>query len=130
MSDERFGAIGEVDEKQLRLLVRDWRRGRADRNLFQAIQDAYVMVFALVLIGGHGDQFHHAGPAQRGGLLGRVLPGRAGPAALGRSRWFLAMALVAARMFGPVVARPPRVSGSWTATLTGAGCSQDASLPR
>jgi len=51
MSDERFGAIGEVDEKQLRLLVRDWRRGRADRNLLQAMQDAYVMVFALVLIG-------------------------------------------------------------------------------
>ena len=51
MSDERFGVIGEVDEKQLRLLVRDWRRGRADRNLFQAMQDAYVMVFALVLIG-------------------------------------------------------------------------------
>ena len=51
MSDERFGVIGEVDEKQLRLLVRDWRRGRADRSLFQAMQDAYVMVFALVLIG-------------------------------------------------------------------------------
>ena len=72
MSDERFGAIGEVDEKQLRLLVRDWRRGRADRNLLQAMQDAYVMVFALVLIGAM--------------VISSIM--QAGPAALGRSRWF------------------------------------------
>ena len=49
--DERFGEIGEADERQLKLLMKDWRSGRADRNLLQAFQDAYVMVFGVVLIG-------------------------------------------------------------------------------
>ena len=104
MSDERFGVIGEVDEKQLRLLVRDWRRGRADRNLFQAMQDAYVMVFALVLIGtmvissimqaqrSVADCAADSCRAARGLLPWVAVAG------------FLALALVAARLFGPVVA--------------------------
>ena len=104
MSDERFGAIGEVDEKQLRLLVRDWRRGRADRNLLQAMQDAYVMVFALVLIGAMvissimQAQHSVAGCSAESCLAARGLLPWAAVAG------FLAMALVAARMFGPVVA--------------------------
>ena len=103
MSD-RFGVIGQVDERQLRLLVRDWRRGRADRNLFQAIQDAYVAVFALVVIGAM--------------LISSILQAQRSVsscssesclAARGLLPWaavagFLALALVAARMFGPVVA--------------------------
>ncbi|GAA1392393.1 hypothetical protein GCM10009599_13290 [Luteococcus peritonei] len=40
-----------ADEKQLRLLMKDWRQGRATRNLRQALSDAYVMVFALVMVG-------------------------------------------------------------------------------
>ena len=38
----------EADEKQLLLLMKDWRKGRATRNLRQAISDAYVAVFALM----------------------------------------------------------------------------------
>ena len=104
MSDERFGVIGEVDEKQLRLLVRDWRRGRADRNLFQAMQDAYVMVFALVLIGAMViSSIMQAQRSVAGCMADSCL------AARGLLPWaavagFLALALVAARLFGPVVA--------------------------
>ncbi len=32
MMDQRLTEVGVVDEKQLKLLMRDWRRGRADRN--------------------------------------------------------------------------------------------------
>ena len=44
---ERFGEVGQADEKQLRLLMQDWRHGRADRNIWQALGDAYVMVFGV-----------------------------------------------------------------------------------
>ena len=103
MSD-RFGPIGRVDEDQLRLLVRDWRRGRADRNLLQAFQDAYVMVFGVLLIGAMlvssvmQAQRSAAGCDAQACLAARdLLPWAA-------TAGFLALALVAARMFGPVVA--------------------------
>ena len=51
MMDQRLTEVGVVDEKQLKLLMRDWRRGRADRNLWQALSDGYVMVFSIVVIG-------------------------------------------------------------------------------
>ncbi|WP_420174478.1 DUF6297 family protein [Luteococcus sp. OSA5] len=44
-------ARDEVDERQLLLLMGDWRQGRANRNLRQALGDAYVAVFAVVMIG-------------------------------------------------------------------------------
>mgnify|MGYP003488335099 FL=1 len=49
--DPRLTEVGVVDEKQLKLLMRDWRRGRADRRLWQALSDGYVMVFSIVVIG-------------------------------------------------------------------------------
>lgn len=51
MRHPRFGEIHEVDERQLRLLMQDWRRGRATRTLWQAISDAYVAVFSVIVIG-------------------------------------------------------------------------------
>ena len=30
LTDDRFSNIGEVDERQLKLLMRDWRKGRAE----------------------------------------------------------------------------------------------------
>ena len=103
MSDS-FGAIGKVDETQLRLLVRDWRRGRADRNLLQALQDAYVMVFGVVLIGAMlvssvmQAQRSAAGCDAQACVAARDLLPWAAVAS------FLALALVVARMFGPIVA--------------------------
>ncbi|MDN6514271.1 MAG: ABC transporter permease, partial [Acidipropionibacterium jensenii] len=41
---------GEVDEKQLQLLMGDWRKGRTTRNIWQALSDAYVMIFSLLVI--------------------------------------------------------------------------------
>ena len=103
MSDS-FEAIGKVNETQLRLLVRDWRRGKADRNLLQALQDAYVMVFGVVLIGAMlissvmQAQRSAAGCDAQACVAARDLLPWAAVAS------FLALALVVARMFGPIVA--------------------------
>lgn len=51
MTDTKFGDIHEVDERELQLLMRDWRRGRATRNLRQALSDAYVAVFSTAVVG-------------------------------------------------------------------------------
>lgn len=39
-----------VDERALLGLMDDWRRGRATKNIWQALGDAYVAVFASVMI--------------------------------------------------------------------------------
>ena len=40
-----------VDERELHELMKDWRHGRATRTIGQALQDAYVAVFSVVMIG-------------------------------------------------------------------------------
>lgn len=103
-TDDRFGALGVVDEKQLKLLMRDWRRGRADRSLGQALSDGYVMVFSIVLIGAM--IISSIVQAQKvvavcdsdGCLAARGLLPWAAVAAV------LAATLILSRMFGPVVA--------------------------
>lgn len=103
-TDEKFGEIGQADERQLKLLMRDWRRGRADRNLLEAFQDAYVMVFAVVLIGAMlisaivQAQQSVAGCDTEQCLAARGLLPWAAVASI------LAFTLVATRMFGPIVA--------------------------
>src|SRR5215210_7791029 len=37
--------------RELKRLMKDWRAGRATRNVLQAMSDAYVAVFAAVMIG-------------------------------------------------------------------------------
>ena len=101
---EKFGEVGQADERQLKLLMRDWRRGRADRNLLEAIQDAYVMVFGIVLIGAMlisaivQAQQSVAGCDTEQCLAARGLLPWAAVASI------LAFTLVACRMFGPIVA--------------------------
>ena len=103
-TDPRFGEIGVVDEKQLTLLMRDWRKGRADRNILQALSDGYVMVFSIVLIGAMiissivQAQQDVAGCTAEGCLAARSLLPWASVAGI------LAFTLVISRMFGPVVA--------------------------
>ena len=41
---------GQADERQLELLMGDWRRGRTTRNIWQALGDAYVLLFSLAII--------------------------------------------------------------------------------
>ncbi|AQX16504.1 ABC transporter permease [Tessaracoccus lapidicaptus] len=104
MTDERLTDVGVVDEKQLKLLMRDWRRGRADRNLWQALSDGYVMVFSIVVIGAM--------------LVSSILQAQETAAvcdtdgcvaARGLLPWasvagVLAFTLVVSRLFGPVAA--------------------------
>ncbi|MDR2975279.1 MAG: hypothetical protein LBV00_11315, partial [Propionibacteriaceae bacterium] len=39
-----------VSERELKNLMRDWRRGRATKTLRQVLADGYVTVFAVVMI--------------------------------------------------------------------------------
>lgn len=48
--DVGFDAQGMVDERQLLLLVKDWRKGRATRRLRDVITDAYVAMFTVVVV--------------------------------------------------------------------------------
>lgn len=41
---------GLADEKQLQLLMKDWRKGRATRTIWDMITDGYVVIFSLVVI--------------------------------------------------------------------------------
>ncbi len=40
-----------VSERDLRALMKDWRRGRATRHLWEVFQDGYVAVLAVVMFG-------------------------------------------------------------------------------
>lgn len=40
-----------VDERELHDAMKQWRHGRATRSIMQAIQDAYVAVFSILLVG-------------------------------------------------------------------------------
>lgn len=102
--DDRFGEVGQADEQQLKLLMRDWRKGRADRNILQALQDAYIMVFGVVIIGAMlVSSIIRAQQSVSGCETDQCL------AARGLLPWaavaaVLSFALVISRLFGPVVA--------------------------
>jgi Family of unknown function (DUF6297) len=44
-------ALTPASPRELKRLIKDWRSGRATRNVLQAMSDAYVAVFAAVMIG-------------------------------------------------------------------------------
>lgn len=94
----------EADEKQLLLLMKDWRKGRATRSVWDALQDAYVAVFALVMVAAMvinviikaqqvaSDCSTQACTSGRGLLPWAALAG------------VFALVLAASRLFGPVLA--------------------------
>lgn len=93
-----------VDEKSLRLLMRDWRHGRATRTIMQAISDAYVGLFSVLVLGamiwGAVSQVQGAVSSCTAGVC---LSARAA------MPWAIlaggaALALGASRLFGPVLA--------------------------
>lgn len=95
---------GEVDERALRLLIRDWRRGRATQTFWGMLSDAYVKVFSVLVIG-----------AMFAGGIWRAQTTAAGCQTVGCVTaktlvpWLLIgaismLALALARLFGPVVA--------------------------
>lgn len=94
----------QPSERGLKLLVKDWRTGRATKTLFEALQDAYVAVLAIAVIGAMVVQLvltvqstaatcTEAACFTARGLLPFAVLGAA-----------TALAIAAARLFGPVLA--------------------------
>jgi hypothetical protein len=46
-----YGTLVPATPRELKGMIRDWRRGRATKNLGEAFQDAYVVVIAALMIG-------------------------------------------------------------------------------
>jgi hypothetical protein len=90
--------------RELKELIRDWRKGRATRNLMEAFNDAYVVVIGALMVGAMvvnvvlRAQRTVAACDSASCLSARtVLPWAAFAAAI-------ALALAASRLFGPVLA--------------------------
>jgi hypothetical protein len=97
-------ALIPASPRELKRLVKDWRAGRATRNVLQAMSDAYVAVFAAVMLGAMvvnvilNAQRTIAQCTSESCLSARtILPWAAFAATV-------AMALAASRLFGPVLA--------------------------
>ncbi|MGA4508800.1 DUF6297 family protein [Propionibacteriaceae bacterium G1746] len=93
-----------VDERALLGLMTDWRKGRATRNIWQALGDAYVAVFALAMV---------LAMVVSALVRAQSLAADCGSAACQSGRGLLpwaamfgvfALVLVLARIFGPVLA--------------------------
>ena len=103
--------VGVADERSLMLLMRDWRKGRATRSIWDAITNGYNVIFAVLVIGAM--------------LVGGIMEAQntaAGCTTTGCNTakslvpWLLvcAMTLLAislSKIFGPVVASA--AEGSW-----------------
>ncbi|WP_203568697.1 DUF6297 family protein [Aestuariimicrobium ganziense] len=94
----------EVDERQLQLLVKDWRRGRATRNIWQALGDAYVALFSFAVIAAM-----LISSIARAQALAAECSTEGCTTARGLLPWamlagVLGLTLAAARVFGPVLA--------------------------
>jgi hypothetical protein len=93
-----------VDERDLKLLIRDWRHGRATKTIGQVLSDGYVAIFAAIVIIAMvgGAVFQAQGTASvcdsESCTVGRtLLPW----VALGA---VFCLTALAARVFGPIVA--------------------------
>ncbi len=102
--DEEPTRLAVPSAAELKGLIRDWRKGRATRNLWEAFSDAYIAVIAALMIGGAmvnvviRAQRVVAECSSESCLSARtVLPW----AALALS---VALALAVSRLFGPVLA--------------------------
>ena len=97
-------ALIPASPRVLKRLIKDWRAGRATRNVLQAMSDAYVAVFAAVMLGAMvvnvilNAQRTIAQCTSESCLSARtILPWAAFAATV-------AIALAASRLFGPVLA--------------------------
>lgn len=46
-----FVDVGEADERAIKRLMADWRRGRADRSLWEALSSSYTALFSVAVLG-------------------------------------------------------------------------------
>ncbi|MBA8792772.1 hypothetical protein FHX74_000366 [Friedmanniella endophytica] len=90
--------------RELKLMVRDWRSGRATKKLSEAIFDGYVVLFGVVLVGAM--IVNVVLQAQRVVASCATGPCLSGRTVLPWAAYALAAAgaLAAARLFGPVLA--------------------------
>ncbi|WP_316671224.1 DUF6297 family protein [uncultured Propionibacterium sp.] len=95
---------GQVVERQLMLLLKDWRRGRATRSVWSMLTDGYVAVFSIVIIAAmvvsaiRSAQNQAAGCTSEGCGTARELI----PWLVVAAGWVVVLA--ASRVFGPIVA--------------------------
>ena len=99
-----YGTLVPATPRELKGMIRDWRRGRATKNLGEAFQDAYVVVIGALMIGAMiinvilNAQRVVASCVSASCLSARtVLPWAAFAGAV-------AVALSVSRLFGPVLA--------------------------
>ena len=116
--------------RELKQLIKDWRGGRATRNVLQAISDAYVALIGALMIGAMvinvilQAQKTLAQCSTESCLSARtILPWAAFAAAV-------AVALGASRLFGPVLASAAGDSGCSTLRSRASRCSAPAWWPR
>ncbi|HET8914999.1 MAG TPA: DUF6297 family protein, partial [Propionibacteriaceae bacterium] len=97
-------ALTPASPRELKRLIKDWRGGRATRNVLQAMSDAYVAVFGAVMIGAMvvnvvlKAQRTIAQCTSASCLSARAILPWAAFAAI------VAIALATSRLFGPVLA--------------------------
>lgn len=92
-----------VEERELHDLMKQWRHGRATRSIGEAVQDAYVAIFSVLMIGAMvvnlvmQAQTTAANCAQAACVSARTL--------VPWATWFalLGLALAVSRLFGPVL---------------------------
>ena len=93
-----------AEPRELKRLIKDWRQGRATRNLMEAFTDAYVVVIGALMVGAmvvnvvlRAQRNVAACDAVSCSSARALLPWAAFAAAVG-------IALAASRLFGPVLA--------------------------
>ncbi|MFT3860843.1 DUF6297 family protein [Micropruina sp.] len=92
-----------VDERDLHDLIKQWRHGRATRSVWDAVQDAYVAIFSVLMVGAMianlviQAQSTMAGCSELSCQSARTL--------VPWATWFalLGLALGVSRLFGPVL---------------------------
>lgn len=101
-----------TEARELRAQIRHWRRGRSDAKIGEVLQDAYIGVFATLMLG-----------AMIGNVVlqsRRVIGGSCASAGCDEARsllpWLLGLATLlgvvgVARLFGPVFVSP--AAGTW-----------------
>ena len=122
-------ALTPASPRELKRLIKDWRSGRATRNVLQAMSDAYVAVFGAVMIGAM--VVNVILKAQRTiAQCTSVSCLSARAVCRGRFAATVAIALAVSRLFGPVLASA--AEGFWLldAPISAPSCSASSGRSR
>ncbi|RYE76970.1 MAG: hypothetical protein EOO74_07625, partial [Myxococcales bacterium] len=96
----------------LREQIREWRRGRADTKWVEAFMDAYIAVFATIMLGSMAvSVVLGLGQGVRDGCTSTACETARGVLPLAATLALLAASAGVARLFGPLFATP--AESSW-----------------